>query len=142
MEPENIQRRTKLKTYWEKIKDIKNIKIIVVLLVVAVIFTIYGVISNRIATQKQTSVTTTVKQEKSESTVEYSEKEKKLADILSYIDGIGETKVMISGEADKYTGVIVVAQGADKPLVEWRIRHAVQTALKIDYNSIEVYSMN
>ena len=142
MEPENTQRRTKFKTYWEKIKDVKNIKIIAVLLIVAVIFTVYGVISNRISAKKRASISTTVKQDKSESTVEYSEKEKKLADILSYIDGIGETKVMISGEADKYTGVIVVAQGANKPLVEWQIRHAVQTALKIDYNSIEVYSMN
>ena len=81
-------------------------------------------------------------QDISETNATYSENEEKLADILERIEGIGKTKVMITyTDEEKVNGVIVVAEGADNPLSEWKIRHAVQTALKIDYHSIEVYSM-
>ncbi|MGN0768639.1 MAG: hypothetical protein ACI4M8_04695, partial [Christensenellales bacterium] len=109
-------------------------------LIAAIIMLIYG----SLTTEKNSAADT-----KSEPTggadvknVSYSESEEKLADILSRIDGIGQTKVMISySDNDAVCGVIVVAEGADNPLAEWKIRHAVQTALKIDYHSVEVYSM-
>lgn len=137
---EQNKKNDKINEILTKIKGIKHIKIIICVLIAAIIMLIYG----SLTTGKNSAADT-----KSEptggadvKTVSYSESEEKLADILSRIDGIGQTKVMISySDNDAVCGVIVVAEGADNPLAEWKIRHAVQTALKIDYHSVEVYSM-
>lgn len=137
---EQNKKNDKINEILTKIKGIKHIKIIICVLIAAIIMLIYG----SLTTGKNSTADT-----KSEPTggadiknVSYSENEEKLADILSRIEGIGQTKVMISySDNDAVCGVIVVAEGADNPLAEWKIRHAVQTALKIDYHSVEVYSM-
>lgn len=139
--------KKQIQNFWSKIKEIKNIKLILLVLVIAIALIVYSIIAENY--KKKTS-TTSVQTETSESNnknfsseISYSDDEKRIADILSHIDGIGNTKVLITkDESQKNVGVIVVAQGAEKPLVEWQIRHAIQTALQIDYNSIEVYSMN
>ncbi len=126
----------KMREILTKIKGIKNIKLIICILTVAIALLIYGNVVGKIDKDKKEPVATDTARN-----VAYSESEEKLADILEQIDGIGKTKVMISyDENEKIKGVIVVATGADNPLAEWKIRHAVQTALKIDYHSVEVYS--
>lgn len=127
----------KLRDILTKIKGIKNVKIIICILAVAVALLIYGsVVPGKSGSATKKVTTDEIKN------ITYSDNEEKLADIIGQIDGIGKTKVMISyGENEKINGVIVVAEGAEKPLNEWKIRHAVQTALKIDYHSVEVYSM-
>lgn len=122
-----------------KIKGIKHIKIIIGILIAAIIMLVYvGITSNK----TNETINENTMQDISETNATYSENEEKLADILERIEGIGKTKVMITyRDEEKVNGVIVVAEGADNPLSEWKIRHAVQTALKIDYHSIEVYSM-
>lgn len=137
---EQNKKNDKINEILTKIKGIKHIKIIICVLIAAIIMLIYG----SLTTGKNSAADT--KSEPTGSadvkTVSYSESEEKLADILSRIEGIGQTKVMISySDNDAVCGVIVVAEGADNPLAEWKIRHAVQTALKIDYHSVEVYSM-
>ena len=132
-----IQNNDKISELITKIKGIKNIKIIIGLIIVAALILTYGY-------AKDSSQNTKVDNNSAEYTIaaDYTEDEKKLADILSDINGIGKTKVMISCDTDdKILGVIVVAEGAENPLSEMQIRHAVITALKIDYNSVEVFSM-
>lgn len=122
-----------------KIKGIKNIKIILGLIIVAILILTYGSVklkseskNKEITTESHTTITS----------AEYTDEELKLADILSEIDGIGKTKVMIcSGTEEQINGVIVVAEGADIPLVELQIKNAVSTALKLNFNSVKVYSM-
>ncbi len=137
---EQNKKNDKMSEILTKIKGIKHIKIIICVLVIAIILLIYGSITTSDARTGKSDGNAT--ETATESKVTYSESEEKLADILSRIDGIGQTKVMISYSEEKAVcGVIVVAEGADNPLAEWKIRHAVQTALKIDYHSVEVYSM-
>lgn len=129
----------KIREIISKIKGIKNIKIILGLIIVAILILTYGSvklktesINNGTTKESQTTVTS----------AEYTEEEKKLADILSEIEGIGKTKVMIcNGTEEQINGVIVVAEGANIPLVELQIKNAVATALKVNFNSVKVYSM-
>ena len=129
----------KIREIISKIKGIKNIKIILGLIIIAILILTYGSvklktesINNGTTKESQTTVTS----------AEYTEEEKKLADILSEIEGIGKTKVMIcNGTEEQINGVIVVAEGANIPLVELQIKNAVATALKVNFNSVKVYSM-
>lgn len=131
----------KISEFWCKIRKIKHFKIVIALLLVALVCFVYAGYSQRIKSSKKNNVTTTEKQE-NDSTSLYSDTEKKLADTLSMIDGVGETKVYITSNEDgDAKSVIVLSENADKPIIEWRIRHAVQTALKVDYHNIEVFSM-
>ena len=129
----------KIREIISKIKGIKNIKIILGLIIVAILILTYG--SIKLKTESLNNGTT----KESQTTVtsaEYTEEEKKLADILSEIEGIGKTKVMIcNGTEEQINGVIVVAEGANIPLVELQIKNAVATALKVNFNSVKVYSM-
>ncbi len=129
----------KIREIISKIKGIKNIKIILGLIIVAILILTYG--SVKLKTESLNNGTT----KESQTTVtsaEYTEEEKKLADILSEIEGIGKTKVMIcNGTEEQINGVIVVAEGANIPLVELQIKNAVATALKVNFNSVKVYSM-
>ena len=129
----------KIREIISKIKGIKNIKIILGLIIVAILILTYG--SVKLKTESLNNGTT----KESQTTVtsaEYTEEEKKLADILSEIEGIGKTKVMIcNGTEEQINGVIVVAEGANSPLVELQIKNAVATALKVNFNSVKVYSM-
>lgn len=72
---------------------------------------------------------------------EKSETEIKLTSILSYIDGVGETEVMISSTEEGITGVIIVCEGGDRIMVKNDILNAVSTALNIDKSLIAIYSM-
>ena len=129
----------KIREIISKIKGIKNIKIILGLIIVAILILTYG--SVKLKTESLNNGTT----KESQTTVtsaEYTEEEKKLADILSEIEGIGKTKVMICNSTEEQiNGVIVVAEGANIPLVELQIKNAVATALKVNFNSVKVYSM-
>lgn len=138
------ERKININYFWNKIKEIKNIKLILIILFLAIALITYSIVSEKIKkSDNATAVPSASVSENKTVAVNYTEEEAKLADILGYINGIGQTKVMITkDETSQCKGVIVVAEGAGKPIVEWQIRHAVQTALQIDYHSIEVYSMN
>lgn len=134
----------KIRLIWTKIMQIKNIKLIIAALLVAIIMLSYGINASK---RKSTSTVVTeskkITETKKDTGIDYTDEEEKLADILSLVDGVGETKVLITyNTSQEINGVIVVAEGAENPLTEWKIRHAVQTALKVDYHSVEVYSMN
>jgi hypothetical protein len=106
-----------------------------VLLCIALIFalTVAVIIINN--TNKSTVST-------SSSAVEMSQTEKKLTDILSSIDGVGKTEVMIYESDDKISGVVIVCKGGNNIMTRSDILNAVSTALNIEKNIIAIYAMN
>ena len=67
--------------------------------------------------------------------------EQKLMTILSNMDGVGTTDVMVNEREGEITGVIIVCQGADNIMTRNNILNAVSTALNIDKKFIAIYSM-
>ena len=71
-----------------------------------------------------------------------SETEIKLTKILSCIEGVGKTEVMINEGKDGIEGVVIVCEGADSIMTKNNILNAVSTALNVDKKNIVIYSMN
>ena len=118
----------KVKSYvlktWEKIKGIKNIKIVALIFIIAISLIIYS----SVATSKQTEKTF------------QNEDELRLASILSSIDGAGEVETMISKSSGEIVGVLVIADGANNPLVRLRLLQAASSALGVDSDVVSVLS--
>ena len=138
-----LNKSDKIRDFIAKIKDVKHIKIIVILLIAAIVFLIVGSLNKSgasiLSIKKDESTAATTMEN---TLVSYTSTENKLADILSDLQGVGKTKVMITqSENGTIDGIIIVAQGAENTLTEWRIRHAVKTAMNIDYTRISVYQM-
>lgn len=104
--------------------------IIVVVLIIILVGTIYFI--NKATQNKATSAVTTAK----------SETEVKLTGILSAIDGVGATDVMINESEEGILGVVIVCEGANNIMTKNNILNAVSTALNINKNLIAIYSMN
>lgn len=109
----------------KRIKEIKNIKIIVFVFIIAVALIIYS------------SVTSL-----SESVSYMSDDEMRLASILSSVSGAGDVEVMISQKGNEISGVLVLADGANNPLVRLRLVEATSSALGIDYTLVSVMTRN
>ena len=108
----------------------KNKKIIiVVLLLVILIGTVYFIDKGKSRTA--TTVTYSAK----------SETELKLTGILSSIDGVGKTDVMITENEGEIVGVVIVCEGADNLMIRSDILNAVSTALNVDKKIIAIYSL-
>ena len=65
----------------------------------------------------------------------------KLESILSDIDGVGESSVLVTEGDDGIEGVVVVCAGGDSIMTRNDIINAVSTALDIQKNIIAVYAM-
>lgn len=105
--------------------------IIVVILIIVLVGTIYFI--NK-ATDKSASNAVNV--------ADKSATELKLTGILSSIDGVGATDVMINEGNGEVLGVVIVCEGANNIMTRNNILNAVSTALNIDKNLIAIYSMN
>ena len=112
------------------VKDNKKV-IIVVVLIIILVGTIYFI--NKAS--DKSSATSANAGEKSATEV-------KLTSILSSIDGVGATDVMINEGEEGILGVIIVCEGADSIMTKNDILNAVSTALNISKNLIAIYSMN
>ena len=113
------------KNAWEKIKGIKNIKIVALLFIIAVALIIYS----NVAASKQT-----------DNKSYQNEDEIRLSSILSSIDGAGEVETMISKSSGEIVGVLVIADGANNPLVRLRLLQAASDALGVDSSTVSVLS--
>lgn len=100
------------------------ISVILILIIAVVIFGGYGDGVSVSSTQDKTST------------------EIKLERILSSIEGVGESQVMINQSENGIDGVVIVCRGADNIMVRNDIINAVSTALNIEKNNIAVYAMN
>lgn len=112
------------KGVFEKIKGIKNIKIIVLIFIIAIALIIYS----NVATTKQ-----------SEQTFQNDE-EARLSSILSSVEGAGEVETMITKSSGQVVGVLVIADGANNPLVRLRLLQATSSALGVDSEIVSVLS--
>ena len=103
--------------------------IIVVLLIVLLIGAVYLIDKSKKAAS--TSVESYSK----------SQAELKLTEILSNIEGVGNTDVMINENDGEILGVVIVCEGANNIMTRNDILNAVSTALNIDKKIIAIYSM-
>ncbi len=110
------------------VKENKKI-IIVVLLIAILIGTVYLIDKG-----KKSSSSISASKEKTATEV-------KLTGILSSIDGVGATDVMITENEGKILGVVIVCEGANNIMTRSNILNAVATALNIDKKIIAIYSM-
>ena len=110
------------------VKKYKTI-IIVVVLIAILIGTVYIIDKG-----KSTATATATNSPKSATEI-------KLTGILSSIDGVGRTDVMITEEEGKIVGVVIVCEGAYNLMTRSNILNAVSTALNIEKNIIAIYSL-
>lgn len=112
------------KGVFEKIKGIKNIKIIVLIFIIAIALIIYS----NVATTKQSVQTF------------QNDEETRLSSILSSVEGAGEVETMITKSSGQVVGVLVIADGANNPLVRLRLLQAASSALGVDSEIVSVMS--
>ena len=118
-----------IKSIITKLKSIKNIEIYValVLAVVVILIVFFG------GGAKNTS----------QSVVDDSyidEMEHKICSVIQNIDGCGKAAVAISYDSeDNVIGVVVVAEGANDPIIRFKIVEVVVTLLDVDNNSVSVF---
>lgn len=74
--------------------------------------------------------------------VDKSNTETRLESILSSIEGVGESNVLVTEGEDGIEGVVIVCRGADNIMTRNDILNVVSTALNIDKNIIAIYAMN
>lgn len=110
----------------------ENKKIIIVVLLIVVLISAVYLIDKR---SKKSSTATVSLSEKTAS-------EKKLCEILSRIEGVGSTDVMINESENQILGVVIVCEGADNIMTRNRILNAVSIALNVNKNLIAIYSMS
>ena len=127
----------KIKEFLTKIKDVKNIKIIIGVMVVALLLLGYYAMNSN-----NNDISVSDLNTNDVGTVEYDVEEQKLANVLSQIEGVGNTKVMINrGKDEEVIGVIVIAEGAKNKTVCLRINQAVRTALSLTPEKVKIYLM-
>lgn len=67
-----------------------------------------------------------------------SEDELRLERLLSQIDGTGQVSVLLSGKEGEYNGCVVIAEGADDVRIFLKLQRAIQTAMNIPAENIEI----
>ncbi len=112
------------------VNDNKKI-IVVVILIIVLVGTIYFI--NKSQKDEDT---------KQPAAVQKSAAEVKLTGILSSIEGVGATDVMINEGENGILGVVIVCEGANNLMTRNDILNAVSTALNVDKKIIAIYSMN
>ncbi len=80
-------------------------------------------------------------EESSSAEVSKSATEIRLCALLSSIEGVGDTDVMIYENEGEISGVVIVCSGGDSIMVRNDILNAVSTALNIEKNIIAIYAM-
>lgn len=116
----------------KKIKGIKNIRIIAAIFIIAVALLIYSSVATKNAT---TNTSSTV------GSAEMDEDESRLAAILEGLEGVGEVETMITRSDGEIVGILVIAEGAEDIAVRLRLLSAVTTAMGVDKQIVNVYTM-
>lgn len=130
-----MELKKRLSEFLEKIKEQKVIKILLILMIIAVLALTYAYFSKKTKDNKQTVTT-------ANATIENTDLEKRLSDIISQIDGVGKTEVFVNYDGnEKVIGAIIVAEGANNETTRLLINQAARTALNVSSDCIKVYSM-
>ncbi len=130
-----MELKKRLSEFLEKIKEQKVLKILLILMIIAVLALTYAYFSKKTKDNKQTVTT-------ANATIENTDLEKRLSDIISQIDGVGKTEVFVNYDGnEKVIGAIIVAEGANNETTRLLINQAARTALNVSSDCIKVYSM-
>ena len=117
----------------KKIKGIKNIRLIAAIFIIAVALLIYSSVATNNAVRDASGT---------ESAYGMDSEESRLASVLEGLEGVGRVQTMITrGGDDEIVGVIVIAEGAEDIGVRLRLLSAVTTAMGVDKQIVNVYTM-
>ena len=113
-----------------KLKGVKNLEIVLAVLLAAVAVVAYVAISVGGGAKK------------SETQVQMTEAEARVAEVISEISGVGKTRVLITNGADKsVVGVVVVAEGASNMDSRVKMLRLVEKATGATVDQIEIFEM-
>ena len=127
----------KCRELWQKIRGKKNIEIIIAVILAGIAIIVYIGVSLKGSADKNNYSATSVM------TGEMSKNEKRLAETISQIEGVGDCTALISvGTNNEVIGVIVVAQGANDMDKKVRIIRCVELATGVSVDQIQVYQMS
>ncbi len=118
----------KIKDFFKKIIDLPGYKTFIILILVGGALLCIG----KILPNYSYKETSTLPEKSS-----HTEQETKLAEMLSGIEGVGDVEVIINTK-DKTDSVLILAAGADDPIVQIKIRQAVRTVLQTDNDNIKI----
>lgn len=120
-----------LKKFFAKLKSIKNIEIYVALILAAIVL-VFVFVGGGSKNTSKTAASDTYK----------SEMEHKICSVIQNIAGCGKADVVISYGSDDegVIGVVVVAEGANDPIVRFRIVEVVVTLLDVDSSNVAVFT--
>ena len=117
----------------KKIRGIKNIRFIAAIFIIAVALIIYSNVAADRAAADRTAGAPETSMDSDES---------RLAGILEGLEGVGRVETMITrGEDDEVVGIIVIAEGAEDIATRLRLLSAVTTAMGVDKQIVNVYTM-
>lgn len=117
----------------KKIRGIKNIRLIAAIFIIAVVLIIYSNVAADRAASDRTAGAPETSMDSDES---------RLAGILEGLEGVGRVETMITrGEDDEVVGIIVIAEGAEDIATRLRLLSAVTTAMGVDKQIVNVYTM-
>lgn len=117
----------------KKIRGIKNIRLIAAIFIIAVALIIYSNVAADRAASESTAGAPETSMDSDES---------RLAGILEGLEGVGRVETMITrGEDDEVVGIIVIAEGAEDIATRLRLLSAVTTAMGVDKQIVNVYTM-
>ena len=117
----------------KKIKGIKNIRLIAAIFIIAMALLIYSSVATNNAVRDASGT---------ESAYGMDQEESRLASVLEGLEGVGRVETMITrGENDEIVGVIVIAEGAEDIGVRLSLLSAVTTAMGVDKQIVNVYTM-
>lgn len=120
-------------TWFRRLKSIKNIRVIAVIFIIAVALLIYSTVATG-------ALETASRDEMDVSSMD--DEEARLAAVLGGIEGAGKVQTMISRDGeDNIVGVLVIAEGADDITVLLKLISATSTALGVDRQIVDVYTM-
>ena len=119
--------------WFRRLKSIKNIRVIAVIFIIAVALLIYSTVAAGVGE-------TAAREDNGVSAMD--EEEARLAAVLGGIEGAGKVQTMISRDSDdNIVGVLVIAEGADDITVMLKLLSATTTALGVDRQIVDVYTM-
>ena len=117
----------------KKIRGIKNIRLIAAIFIIAVALIIYSNVAADRAAADRTAGAPETSMDSDES---------RLAGILEGLEGVGRVETMITrGEDGEVVGIIVIAEGAEDIATRLRLLSAVTTAMGVDKQIVNVYTM-
>ena len=115
-----------------KLKTVKNIEIVIAVVLALVAAVTYFAISAK----KSNSATTGSK------SVQMTEEEARLAELISEISGVGRSRVLITtGVEEEVIGVVVVAEGASDVNNRVKMIRCVEKATGATVDEIEIFEM-